>query len=67
MTNQKAHVTWFKQTFGDNKQEGEFYLLDLAKASRTSFVWDYLKQTGDEEYTFDTFSKAYDLIMAENV
>ena len=62
----KAHVNWFKQTFGDNKQEGEFYLLDLAKASSGSFVWDYLERTGDKEYNFDTFSKAYDLIMKEN-
>jgi hypothetical protein len=61
----KAFINWFKQTFKDRKDEGISHLISLTKDG--SVVWDYLKQTGDEEYTVDTFSKAYDLIMKENV
>jgi hypothetical protein len=60
----KAFINWFKQTFKDRKDEGISHLISLAGDG--SGVWDYLERTGDKEYTFDTFSKAYDLLMAEN-
>lgn len=61
-----AFARWFYKNFADNPQKGAAYLFGMCGKGMLGDVgWEYLKRTGDKEYSINTFIKAAELILAE--
>ena len=61
-----AFHAWFHLNFANHIEEGAEYLLRCAHVgSKDSVVWDVLQRTGADEYSWDTFMKAAQLMLQE--
>jgi hypothetical protein len=58
-----AFEEWLKQSSSGDVETAAFILFDTARHPGSEIVWEYLDQTGDKEYSPNTFLKAARLII----
>lgn len=61
-----AFQQWFKREYERDPDAAISYLFRCTLAEPNSVVWDYLKRTGDTQYTRQTFEKVAKLILYED-